>query len=291
MAARLAPPGRASGRSLRPGRRSRPRHRLARSRCWRRRWPDATPASSSAIGIYVAGLLAMLGSSLAYHAAAGSPHRPMLRQLDHAAIFAMIAGTATPFALARRDTFWGTAVARRSGPPRRSGSSPSCGRRSAASGGRRSPICCSAGSARSRSYRRSRPGLHYGSPPAASFIRSGSGFICGAACRFTARSGTAWSWPAPPAISSRSLTASSLHETDACSRPRPISRTQVAAAPPARGSPPAMAPAAAHRGQVAPRTGRGRRTRRRCADRTCDADSGSRSCRDRQSGLDQIRLA
>ena len=64
-----------------------------------------------AIGIYVAGLLAMLGSSLAYHAAAGSPYRPMLRQLDHAAIFAMIAGTATPFALARRDTFWGTAVA------------------------------------------------------------------------------------------------------------------------------------------------------------------------------------
>jgi hemolysin III len=64
-----------------------------------------------AIGIYVAGLLAMLGSSLAYHAAAGSPHRPMLRRLDHAAIFAMIAGTATPFALARRDTLWGAAVA------------------------------------------------------------------------------------------------------------------------------------------------------------------------------------
>jgi hemolysin III len=50
--------------------------------------------------IYSAGLLAMLGGSLAYHAAIGSPRRPLLRRLDHAAIFAMIAGTATPFALA-----------------------------------------------------------------------------------------------------------------------------------------------------------------------------------------------
>lgn len=51
--------------------------------------------------IYVGGLLAMLGGSLAYHAAVGSPRRLLLRRLDHAAIFAMIAGTATPFALGR----------------------------------------------------------------------------------------------------------------------------------------------------------------------------------------------
>ena len=63
------------------------------------------------IGIYAAGLLATLGSSLAYHAAAGSPRRPLLRRLDHAAIFAMIAGTATPFALNRSGAFWGAAVA------------------------------------------------------------------------------------------------------------------------------------------------------------------------------------
>jgi hemolysin III len=63
------------------------------------------------IGIYLAGLLAMLGSSLAYHAAAGSPRRRLLRRLDHAAIFAMIAGTATPFALNSAGAIWGIGLA------------------------------------------------------------------------------------------------------------------------------------------------------------------------------------
>ncbi len=62
------------------------------------------------IGIYVVGLLAMLGSSLAYHAAAGSPRRRLLRRLDHAAIFAMVAGSATPFALGHSDSVWGAGV-------------------------------------------------------------------------------------------------------------------------------------------------------------------------------------
>ncbi len=56
-------------------------------------------------GIYVAGLLAMLGASLAFHGSAhgvgGSPRRRLLRRIDHAAIFAMIAGSATPFLLGR----------------------------------------------------------------------------------------------------------------------------------------------------------------------------------------------
>jgi hemolysin III len=62
------------------------------------------------IGIYVVGLLAMLGSSLAYHAAAGSPRRWLLRRLDHAGVFAMIAGSATPFALCGSAPVWGIAV-------------------------------------------------------------------------------------------------------------------------------------------------------------------------------------
>lgn len=62
------------------------------------------------IFIYAVGLLAMLGSSLAYHAATGSPRRRLLRRLDHAAIFAMIAGTVTPFALSRSDAAWGYAT-------------------------------------------------------------------------------------------------------------------------------------------------------------------------------------
>jgi hemolysin III len=54
-----------------------------------------------ATSVYSTALLTMLGASLAYHAAVGSPRRLLLRRLDHAAIFAMIAGTATPFAIAR----------------------------------------------------------------------------------------------------------------------------------------------------------------------------------------------
>jgi hemolysin III len=47
--------------------------------------------------IYGCGLLAMLGCSAAYNLARGSSHRELLRRLDHAAIFLMIAGTYTPF--------------------------------------------------------------------------------------------------------------------------------------------------------------------------------------------------
>ena len=60
------------------------------------------------VAIYAAGLLSMLGSSLAYHSAAGSTRRGLLRRFDHSAIFAMIAGTATPFALSRGDAVFGS---------------------------------------------------------------------------------------------------------------------------------------------------------------------------------------
>jgi hemolysin III len=53
------------------------------------------------IGVYVTGLTAMLGCSLFYRAASEPRLRQFRRRLDHAAIFAMIAGSATPFALAR----------------------------------------------------------------------------------------------------------------------------------------------------------------------------------------------
>lgn len=54
------------------------------------------------VGAYVAGLTAMLVFSLCYRAALAPRRRQMLRRFDHAAIFAMIAGSATPFALAHR---------------------------------------------------------------------------------------------------------------------------------------------------------------------------------------------
>ena len=44
------------------------------------------------VALYAAGLLAMLGCSAAYHLFLTSARRDWLRRLDHAAIFAMIAG-------------------------------------------------------------------------------------------------------------------------------------------------------------------------------------------------------
>jgi len=48
------------------------------------------------VGIYAAGVVAMLGFSTAYNFAKAK-HRPALRRLDHAGIFLMIAGSYTPF--------------------------------------------------------------------------------------------------------------------------------------------------------------------------------------------------
>lgn len=51
--------------------------------------------------LYAIGLLAMLGFSAAYNLWPPSPVKELLRRFDHAAIFVMIAGTFTPFLLAR----------------------------------------------------------------------------------------------------------------------------------------------------------------------------------------------
>ena len=48
------------------------------------------------VSIYAAGVLAMLAFSTAYNFARAQ-HRPVLRRLDHAGIFLMIAGSYTPF--------------------------------------------------------------------------------------------------------------------------------------------------------------------------------------------------
>lgn len=52
-----------------------------------------------ALTLYGGGLLAMLGCSALYNMAGPSPRKEWFRRLDHAAIFVMIAGTYTPFAL------------------------------------------------------------------------------------------------------------------------------------------------------------------------------------------------
>ncbi len=71
-----------------------------------------------AVSVYTVGLLAMLGFSTAYNFAAAR-WRPLLRRLDHAGIFLMIAGSYTPFtthnltgawAWGMTATVWGLAV-------------------------------------------------------------------------------------------------------------------------------------------------------------------------------------
>jgi len=58
-----------------------------------------TPTLAFGLVIYGAGLLAMLICSALYNLTAPSPRKALLRRLDHAAIYIMIAGTYTPFAL------------------------------------------------------------------------------------------------------------------------------------------------------------------------------------------------
>jgi hemolysin III len=62
------------------------------------------------IGVYVAGLLAMLVCSAMYHVLWSHPRRDWLRRLDHAAIFVMIAGTYTPIAALGLEHPWDLAV-------------------------------------------------------------------------------------------------------------------------------------------------------------------------------------
>lgn len=60
-----------------------------------------------ALGLYGAGLLAMLACSALYNLAPPGPWKAVFRRLDHAAIFVMIAGTYTPFALIAIGGAWG----------------------------------------------------------------------------------------------------------------------------------------------------------------------------------------
>ena len=60
-----------------------------------------------ALGLYAAGLVAMLGCSALYNLAGEGPRKALLRRFDHAAIFVMIAGTYTPVALLALGGAWG----------------------------------------------------------------------------------------------------------------------------------------------------------------------------------------
>lgn len=62
-------------------------------------FPDAGITDAAGVSIYAFGLLAMLGCSALYNMTGEGRWKGFYRRLDHAAIFLMIAGTYTPFAL------------------------------------------------------------------------------------------------------------------------------------------------------------------------------------------------
>ena len=68
------------------------------------------PSLVVSVSIYCAGLLVMLLASAAYQFSHQGPTKEVLRRIDHAAIFLMIAATYTPFAANRLDHGTGTAL-------------------------------------------------------------------------------------------------------------------------------------------------------------------------------------
>lgn len=66
----------------------------------------ATAAGAIAIGLYLLGLLAMLGFSAAYNLWQPGRLRAWLRRFDHAAIFVMIAGTYSPLTFGHDAGLW-----------------------------------------------------------------------------------------------------------------------------------------------------------------------------------------
>jgi hemolysin III len=61
--------------------------------------PAAGLRLAVSVGLYAGGMMAMLWCSALYNMAREGSFKRILRRLDHAAIFVMIAGTYTPFAL------------------------------------------------------------------------------------------------------------------------------------------------------------------------------------------------
>jgi hemolysin III len=62
-------------------------------------FPAATAGTLASLLLYSAGLLAMLSFSALYNLTVTPRRKEILRRLDHSAIYLMIAGTYTPFAL------------------------------------------------------------------------------------------------------------------------------------------------------------------------------------------------
>jgi channel protein (hemolysin III family) len=180
--------------------------RLVRQCCWRLAAVSADAAALWSVLAYSVGLMAMLGFSAAYHLQRSLGRRELLRRLDHAAIFLMIAGPYTPFtacilngayATWLTGSMWLTALGgvavKLAYPSRFEWASTMV---YLALGWAvvifMRPLLASLD--RSTLFRE------------ACFTRSEPVFIAGAACRSTTPSGTVWYWSPPAFITRRSCT-------------------------------------------------------------------------------------
>jgi hemolysin III len=68
--------------------------------------PRGNPALTLSLVIYGCGLLAMLITSALYNGGGAPKHKDLLRRIDHAAIFVMIAGTYNPLVAMKMDGGW-----------------------------------------------------------------------------------------------------------------------------------------------------------------------------------------
>jgi hemolysin III len=69
--------------------------------------PQGSPALTFSLLVYGVSLLVMLTSSALYNGGFASKDKDLLRRIDHAAIFVMIAGTYTPFVVVKLPGAWG----------------------------------------------------------------------------------------------------------------------------------------------------------------------------------------
>jgi hemolysin III len=72
--------------------------------------PHGDYAAIAAVAVYCTGLMAMWICSCVYNLCHASARRELLRCTDQSAIFAMIAGTYTPFTVLTMEGFWGLAL-------------------------------------------------------------------------------------------------------------------------------------------------------------------------------------
>ena len=72
--------------------------------------PSDDGLTLAALGLYAGGMLAMFGCSALYNLAGDGGRTSVLRRLDHAAIFLMIAGTYTPFSVIAVGGGWGAGL-------------------------------------------------------------------------------------------------------------------------------------------------------------------------------------